>query len=1234
MDPVENAIEENRRLRRTMRDLVALSTLPAVWTGLDPKGIARSLADVLLHALALDLVYIRLAGPTGESPIEVVRGNRRSDADDAAVRVALAPLLEADGGPPAAIPDPFGAGPLNVAVTRFGVGDDLGVLVAGSRRADFPTEQDRLLLGVGANQTAIVLQRRRAEEKVREQQEWFRVTLASVGDGVIATDARGNVTFLNGVAQELTGWTQEEAQGRPLEVVFVILHEQTRQPVENPVKKVLRDGSVVGLGNHTVLIAKDGMERPVDDSAAPIRDSAGKMIGVVLIFRDVTEQRRTERAIREREQQLQLVTGHAPVFLVHFDQDARYRYVNKRFADWLGLTTQDMIGRHIADVIGRRAYATLQEHIEAALAGRHVEFETEIPYEKVGPRVMRCAYAPEYDAAGRVVGLVAVIADVTERKRAEEALRQSEQRFARFMQHLPGLAWIKDTRGRYVYVNEAAEKAFRTPRADLYGRTDDEVFPPEVAARFSHNDRQAVASGSGIQVVETLEHEDGTLHFSLVTKFPVQGPDGNVAFVGGMAIDITDQRRAEEDVRHSEERFRSLMEQAPFSIQVLSPDGRTVRVNRAWEELWGLTLEQVADYNVLEDRQLQAKGVLDFIRRAFAGESAHVPAIQYDPNETIPDRTNHDDPRRWVAAVVYPLKDAAGRIREVVLVHDDITARKRAEEALLVVHRELEGRVAARTAELVRANEFLKALLENVQTGVVACDAEGVLTLFNGVTRELHGLPEESIPSERWAERYCLYRPDGQTPMVREDVPLYRALRGERVRDAEMVIAPAGTPPRIVLNSGQAFYDAQGEKLGAVVSMQDVTARKQAEAALRQAHDELERRVGERTEQLARANEALRDADRRKDEFLATLAHELRNPLAPISNSLQLLKMPRVDAAMVRQSRDMMERQVHQLVRLVDDLLDVSRVMRGKIELRREPVELATVVARAVETAQPLIQVRGHRLDLSIPPESLLLDADPVRLAQVVGNLLTNAAKYTEANGRIWLNAEQESGRAVLRVRDNGIGIAPDVLPHVFDLFMQVDYAATRSQGGLGIGLTLVKNLVEMHGGTVEARSEGLGRGCEFVVRLPLLSTAHRKSGEGGISPPQIEPVRASGHRLLVVDDNRDAAVSLAMLLQLQGHEVKVAHDGPAALALAASYRPHVVFLDLGMPGMDGYEVAQRIRRQPGQENVVLAALTGWGQQEDRRRTAEAGFNHHLVKPPEPKAVEGLLADLKRSGGA
>jgi PAS domain S-box-containing protein len=379
---------------------------------------------------------------------------------------------------------------------------------------------------------------------------------------------------------------------------------------------------------------------------------------------------------------------------------------------------------------------------------------------------------------------------------------------------------------------------------------------------------------------------------------------------------------------------------------------------------------------------------------------------------------------------------------------------------------------------------------------------------------------------------------------------------------------------------------------------------------------------------MKRMEEALRDADRRKDEFLATLAHELRNPLAPIVNSLQILKIPRLDAPTAQQTRGIMERQVQQLVRLVDDLLDVSRVVRGKVELRRQPLELATAVARAVETVQPLVELKRHRLDLLLPEESMLVDGDPVRLAQVIGNLLTNSAKYTEPGGHIVLAATREGGEAILRIRDDGIGIAPDMLRQVFDLFVQADQDASRSQGGLGIGLTLAKNLVELHGGRIDAFSAGLGQGSEFIIRLPVLPESY-DAPAAAERAARVAPLL--GHRVLVVDDNRDAAESLAMLLRLQGHDVRVRYDGTSALETASTYRPAIIFLDIGLPGMDGFDVARRLRETPGLENTVLAALTGWGQAEARRRSTDAGFHHHLVKPPDPDALGELLAALPPS---
>jgi signal transduction histidine kinase len=363
------------------------------------------------------------------------------------------------------------------------------------------------------------------------------------------------------------------------------------------------------------------------------------------------------------------------------------------------------------------------------------------------------------------------------------------------------------------------------------------------------------------------------------------------------------------------------------------------------------------------------------------------------------------------------------------------------------------------------------------------------------------------------------------------------------------------------------------------------------------------------------------DADRRKDEFLALLAHELRNPLAPIRNAVGLLRRTAADRSEIWQ---MMERQVGHMVRLVDDLMELSRITRGAIELRKEPTDLCAAITTAVETSRPLVDAAGHRLVVTLPPEPLLVDADLVRLTQVFVNLLNNAVKYTDPRGDIRIDAQVQGDHAVVVVTDSGIGIPTELLPRVFDMFVQADVADRRAQSGLGIGLTLARRLVEMHGGTLTARSDGPGRGSEFTARLPL---AERQASRANLR-------EAAKHhhshvpRILVVDDNRDAADTLGAVLQMLGADVRVTHDGQTALAAVASFRPAAVFLDLGMPGMDGHEVARRILADPATPPPVLVALTGWGQEYDRRATHATGFHRHLVKPAEIEDLEDVLASL------
>jgi PAS domain S-box-containing protein len=655
-------------------------------------------------------------------------------------------------------------------------------------------DEEELLRSVALqNARSILLARQRAEEALAQQSEWLRITLSSIGDAVISTDAEGRVTFLNGVAENLTGWSQADALGRPLPVVFQFVNEATRLPVENPAFRALREGNIAGLANHTMLIAADGTERPIDDIAAPMRNGAGAIVGAVLVFRDVTERKRAEE-------------------------------------------TQALL-------------AAIVESSEDAIISKSL--------------------------------------DGTIR------------------------SW-----------NSGAER--------LYGYTRDEAV--------------------------------------------------------GQPITL-----------------------------IIPPD------------------------------RLEEESVI--LERLYRGE-------RIDTLETV--RLSKDNRRLDVSLTISPIRDSGGRV------------------------------------------------------------------------------------------------------------------------------------------------------VGASKIARDNTERKQVE-------------------------EALREADRCKDEFLALLAHELRNPLAPLRNGLEVMRLAAGDSSAVAQAREMMVRQVGHMVRLIDDLLDISRINRSKMELRCSRVLLSDVINSAVETARPLIDAAGHKLEISLPPEPVVLDADLTRLAQVFGNLLSNSSRYTERGGHIWLAADRRDDIVSVSVRDTGIGIPAESLLRIFDMFSQVDRSIERSTGGLGIGLALVKGLVEMHGGTVTALSAGPKKGATFTVKLPVLASHSTPVNLENSDPVPIRD--GHGRRILVVDDNKDAAHSMARLLQLVGNEVRMAHDGMEAVETADEFRPEIILMDMGMPRLNGYEATRRIRERPWGRSVRIIAVTGWGQENDKVRSQEAGCDGHLVKPVRLPELDELLAGFTSADG-
>jgi PAS domain S-box-containing protein len=508
--------------------------------------------------------------------------------------------------------------------------------------------------------------------------------------------------------------------------------------------------------------------------------------------------------------------------------------------------------------------------------------------------------------------------------------------------------------------------------------------------------------------------------------------------------------------------------------------------------------------------------------------------------------------------------------------------------------------VVQRDNQRIRLSEQrLATTLHSIGDAVIATDARGQVRMLNAVAERLTGWPTaeaQGMPLDR------VFRIINEKTRAAVESPVDKALRAGTVvgiANHTLLIGRDGTETPIE-DSAAPIRDSNGATDGVVLAFRDASLKRSIE-------------------------QALREADRKKDEFIAVLAHELRNPLAPILQAAQILQARGATAEQLEWGHQVIDRQAKTMGRLLDDLLDVSRITRGTLEVRKSPVSLSTLIEGAVETARPAIDARKHTLQLSLPSEAIELDADPVRMTQVIANLLMNAAKYTDDGGTIRLSATREAKALILSVADNGVGLGAQTLPRLFDMFVQVEETRILHQGGLGIGLALARRLVELHGGTIEVRSEGIGRGSEFTVRMPCRVQA----GAAAAAPAAPLPSAAvKPLRIVIADDNRDAADSLAMLLQMDGHQVGVAHDGAGALRIVDTLRPHLAVLDIGMPDLNGYQVAQRIRASQSSEPIVLVALTGWGQAQDLARAKAAGFDHHLVKPAEPDAVRSLITTI------
>jgi PAS domain S-box-containing protein len=801
-----------------------------------------------------------------------------------------------------------------------------------------------------------------------------------------------------------------------------------------------------------------------------------------------------------------------------------------------------------------------------ALQGNREYNDEEIVIERPdGSRRTTLAHAnPFRDERGNLTGAVNVLVDITDRKRAEQQLRRSEQELADFFENAAVGLHWVGPDGIILRANRA--------ELNLLGYSADEYVGHHIAE--FHADQDVIAdilrrlqAGEELHDYEArLRCKDGSVRHVLINSNALW-EDGRFIHTRCFTRDITEHKRTAE----AHVRLAAIVESSDDAIIGKDMSGTITSWNRGAERLYGYTAEEIVGRSI--SCLMPPDHTDDFpmlMRRLSRGE-------RIEHYETV--RVRKDGSRVDVSLTISPIKNAEGQVVGASKIARDITERKRAEEAL----RESEER--------------FRGIFKQTIAGVAQTDLTGRFVQVNERYGAIVGRSAEELYGLRMQD---ITHPDD----LPRNLPLFeRAVtQGTPFVIDKRYVRPDGSLVW-VSNSVSPIRDGLGNPKYVVAVCLDITDRKRAE-------------------------DALREADRRKDEFLAILAHELRNPLAPLRNALQLLQLDSDNKATFEQARAMMERQLQQMVRLVDDLMDVSRIAKGKLALRKERVELAAVVQSAVEAARPLIEQHDHTLTVTLPPEPVFLHGDQTRLAQVFSNLLTNAAKYMDRGGRIWLSAAREGDEVVVKVRDAGVGIPADMLGKIFEPFTQVDRSLERSQGGLGIGLSLVRGLIAMHGGSIEAHSDGPGRGSEFIVRLPVLV--------GGDSPIPQTNGSAKGEsrpkcRILVVDDNKDSAASLALMLELTGHDTRAAHDGLAAVKAAEEFRPDVVLLDIGLPKLNGYAAARQIREQAWGQAMFLIAVTGWGQDEDKRRSAEAGFDLHMVKPVDPVALENLLVGLRRN---
>lgn len=1038
-----------------------------------------------------------------------------------------------------------------------------------------------------------------AEKKEREQREWWRVTLNSIGDGVITTDTEGKINFINQIAQDTTGWKLEDAIGLPLEQVFNIFNEQTLQPVESPISKVLHEGVTVGLANHTSLLTKDKRYLPIDDSGAPIRDDDGNIIGAVLVFRDFSQQRQSETKLRRAEemQRLALNAGKMGVFAWNLQSDVVELDARTQALFGQDQTENPTTAAPIFAVIYDEDRPALDQHIKDTVEKKipyDTRFRVKLPDGRT--RWLAGVGSVDLDAQTGATILRGINYDITEQVEAEEELRRREQHLRNVLDSLFSFVGVMLPDGTLIEANRTALEAASLQASDVIGKHFADTYwwaySPDVQVQL-RDAIQRARMGERVRYDVTVRLGETTfipIDFMLVPLFDEQG---QVTHLVPSGLDLSPRREAELKLRESEQFNRGIFENSPDCVKILELDGTLHAMNSN-----GLCLMEIDDFSCFVGEKwvdFWPEEYRELARRAVQSAATGTPdSFQgFCP-------TAKGTPKWWDVSVA-PILNAEGRPVRLISTSRDITERKEQENAL-------------------RVNEIrFRTLTETIPQLVWTCRPDGYCGYLSNRWMEYTGTTLEQNLGYGWLR---VVHPDdaAKTQEVWE-----HAVATSDTYQTEFRLRRADGVYRWHLSRALRVSDEMGNTVKWFGTSTDIEDHKQAEA--------------ERLEMLER-EQVLRskaeEANRLKDEFVATVSHELRTPLNAILGWARMMRAGTLDEMTTRKAVEVIERSAETQARLIDDLLDMSRIITGKLRLDLKTLDPATVVRAALETVLPTARAKDITIQSDFDPQVNGIVGDANRLQQVAWNLLSNAIKFTPKNGHIHVRLTTENSQAVIIVRDSGQGIAPEFLPYVFDRFRQADASSIRKHGGLGLGLSIARHLIELHGGTITVESKGENQGATFTVRLPILPVQMpnvRSDAESAapinLPAPNTEAI-LSGLFILAVDDEPDARQLLAQILTAYGATVTTTDNAESALEIIKQQQPDLLVSDIGMPNKDGYSLIRRVREfeHGNARRTPAIALTAYARPRDRMQALAAGFNHHVPKPVEPAELVTVITSL------